>query len=343
MPVASTRFRNRSLRVRGVDCVPNLAVIILTHNEALHLDRALRAISTVASEIFVIDSGSTDRTIEIAIEHGATVLQRRWINYAYQFQWALDNAPITADWVMRLDADEVVEPDLAIEIADRLPKLPIGVAGVNLNRKHIFMGRWIRHGGRYPLLLLRIWRRGKARIEQRWMDEHMLLTEGRTVTFNGGFSDINLNNISFFVDKHNRYATREAVDVINQRRTLFRRDIDLNHKNTSKMTSLIRFSKERIYNQLPFEVSATCYFLLRYIFQLGFLDGREGAIYHFMQGFWYRFTVGAKIVELNRSLGSLTGPAATIKLEELTGLKLSPPRDFVSNETNINIASDPNR
>lgn len=301
----------------------SLAVVILTHNEAIHLERALRAIAGIASEVFVIDSGSTDRTVEIAEAHGAVVLHNRWTNYAQQFQWGLDHAPIAADWVMRLDADEVIEPDLAAAIARQLPNLPSDVTGVNLKRKHVFMGRWIRHGGRYPLVLLRIWRRGAARIEQRWMDEHMLLTEGRAVTFEGGFSDVNINDLAFFTEKHNKYATREAVDVINQRRGLFARDQALAAENTSAKASATRFLKERIYNRLPFELSATGYFLLRYIFQLGFLDGREGAMYHFLQGFWYRFLVGAKVVELERALGDLTGEPAIACLSELTGLRLS--------------------
>lgn len=301
----------------------SLAVVILTYNEELHLARALASVAPVAEEVFVIDSYSTDRTLEIAHADGATVLQHPFVNQAQQFQWGLDNAPITADWVMRLDADEVVEPDLAAEIAARLAGLPPEVTGVNLKRKHVFMGRWIRHGGRYPLVLLRIWRRGKARIEQRWMDEHMLLTEGRAVTFDGGFSDVNLNDLGFFTDKHNKYATREAVDVINQRRGLFPRDQGLAAQNSSAKASLTRLLKERLYNRLPFELSAALYFLLRYVVQLGFLDGREGAIYHFLQGFWYRFLVGAKVVELERALGDLTGEAAVRRLAELTGLNLS--------------------
>ena len=115
---------------------------------------------------------------------------------------------------MRLDADEVIEPDLADEIRNRLPTLDRGVAGVNLKRKHIFMGRWVRHGGRFPLVLLRIWRNGQGRVEQRWMDEHIVVWNGSSVTFAGGFADHNLNNLTFFTDKHNAYATREAIDVL---------------------------------------------------------------------------------------------------------------------------------
>jgi glycosyltransferase involved in cell wall biosynthesis len=310
--------------------VVSLAVVILTHNERAHIARALTQLRPLGAQVFVVDSGSTDGTCEIAAAHGATVLRHAWVNYARQFQWALDNAPIDADWIMRLDADEVIEADLLAEIARELPRLPADIAGVNLKRKHVFMGRWIRHGGRYPLILLRLWRRGKARIEQRWMDEHMVLLEGRTVTFRGGFADVNLNDIGFFTDKHNRYATREAIDVLNQRLGLFDRDERL-AANADGQASLTRRLKEGLYNRIPFELSATAYFLLRYVLQLGFLDGREGAIYHGLQGFWYRFLVGAKTAEFERAIRGLPRQAALERLSELTGHPLaaqaSPPTE----------------
>jgi len=302
----------------------SLAVVILTHNERLHIARALAQLEPLDAQVFVVDSGSTDGTPQIAAAHGATVLAHPWVNYAQQFQWALDNAPITADWVMRLDADEVIEADLAAEILRELPRLPADVMGINLKRKHVFMGRWIRHGGRYPLVLLRLWRRGKARIEQRWMDEHMLLLEGRTATFEGGFADVNLNDIGFFTDKHNRYATREAIDVLNQRLALFDRDDHL-AAGADGQASLTRRLKEGLYNRIPFEISATAYFLLRYILQLGFLDGREGAIYHGLQGFWYRFLVGAKTVEFERAIRGLSRQAALERLSQITGHPVAEP------------------
>ena len=178
----------------------DLAVVILCHNEAIHIGRAIDSVSHIASEIFLIDSGSKDKTKEIALSKGGNVqiLEHNFVNYAQQFQWALDNAPIKSTWIMRLDADEIVEASLSREIEEQLPHLPSDVAGINIDRKHIFMGRWVKHGGRYPLRLLRIWRNGKGRIEDRWMDEHMVVWGGRTVNFKGGFSDHNLNDLSFF-------------------------------------------------------------------------------------------------------------------------------------------------
>lgn len=277
---------------------PSVAVVILTYNESIHLPRALEHVRSFAKEVFVVDSFSTDNTVELAKAGGAMVLQHPFTNYARQFEWALENAPITADWVMRLDADEIIESDLAEEIVSKLPELPADVTGVNLNRKTIFQGKFIRHGGRYPLTLLRIWRRGKGHIEDRWMDEHMYLTDGRTVTFKGGFADHNLLDLTFFTAKHNSYASREALDALSQKLKLFEPQIALTGESTATQAKIKRFFKESLYNRLPFEISATLYFLFRYVIQLGFLDGRAGFMYHVLQGFWYRYLVGAKLREM---------------------------------------------
>jgi glycosyltransferase involved in cell wall biosynthesis len=300
----------------------SIAVVILTHNEAHHIERALQSVKPLAREVFIIDSGSTDGTVQLAQALGAHVMHNPWVNYAVQFQYGLDNAPITSDWVMRLDADEILEPDLVDNLLKIVPTLPDEVTGINFDRKHIFMGRFIRHGGRYPLTLLRLWRKGCARIENRWMDEHIVLTHGRTITVPGGFSDVNLGDLTFFTDKHNKYATREAVDVLNQKYDLFPRDLSLS-ENEDAQAKRKRQIKEGIYNKLPFGLGPSLYFVYRYIFQLGFLDGVEGAIYHFLQGYWYRFLVEAKIVELERAIKGRSDKIEMIEaLERSTKLKL---------------------
>jgi glycosyltransferase involved in cell wall biosynthesis len=299
----------------------NIAVVILTYNESIHLPRALNHITGFAQEIFVIDSYSTDNTVEIANSFGARVLQHPFENQARQFQWAMDHAPITTEWVMRLDADEIIEADLSREIVQRLQSLPSEITGVYLNRKTIFQNKFIRHGGRYPLKLLRIWRRGKARIEDRWMDEHIYLTEGQAVSFSGGFADHNLFDLTAFTEKHNKYATREALDVVNKRLNLSRTQsaLELSGEAGVQQAGIKRMIKERIYNRIPFELSAFGYFLYRYVIRLGFLDGRAGLVYHVLQGFWYRFLVGAKVRELERALrGVATDDDAQREIVRLT-------------------------
>lgn len=302
----------------------SLAAIVLTYNEELHIGRCLASISGLASELYVVDSGSSDNTVAIAAEHGAVVLYHPFRNQADQFRWALENIRTDADWIMRLDADEVVEPDLAERIANELPCLPSDVVGVNIDRKQIFMGRWIRYGGRYPLRLLRIFRRGHGRVEQRWMDEHIVVEGGRTVHFAGGFADHNLNGLSYFTNKHNQYATREAIDVLSQRLGLFERRDEDGHHMGSGQAAFRRWFKTKVYNRIPFIPATLGYFLLRYIGQFGFLDGKEGLIYHFLQAYWYRFLVGAKVLELERAIAGLRSPEEIVaRLEQLTGQQLS--------------------
>ena len=300
----------------------SLSVLILTYNEARHIERAIASVSAIACEVVVLDSGSTDATVELAERAGARVLHHPFVTQARSFQWGLDHAGLTGDWILRLDADEVIEPPLAEEIARRLPTLAPAVTGVVLKRRHVFMGRFIRHGGRYPLELLRIWRRGLGRVEDRWMDEHVALLSGGTVAFEHPFSDVNLHDLGYFTDKHNRYATREAIEVLNQRYRLFAPRAG-EGPDGSPQAAWKRRLKEGLYNKVPFPLAALGYLLYRYVVQLGFLDGVEGLIYHGLQGGWYRFLVGAKVFEFDRALAPLpTREARLAALERLTGYDL---------------------
>lgn len=302
---------------------PDLTTIILTYNEALHIERAIRSVMPVSKRILVVDSYSTDATVEIAHGLGAEVLQHPFENQARQFQWAMDNGGVETAWVFRLDADEVIEPDLAEEIARRLPGLGPETVGITLKRKHIFLGRWIRHGGRYPLLMLRLFRPGFGQVEDRWMDEHIHVWGGGVVAFKGGFADHNLHDLSYFIEKHNKYATREAVQTLNNRLNLFAHDGALSGEGSSRQAAIKRFIKERIYNRIPYYLTAPSYFILRYVFQLGFLDGQPGLIYHFLQGFWYRFLIGAKIYELECGMQGVPSEERLPYLERATGLRLA--------------------
>lgn len=301
-----------------------LSVVILTRNEEMHIGRAIESVAPIANQIVVVDSYSTDRTVEIARQLGATVLQHPFENYARQFQWALDNGGLTEPWVMRLDADEIIDPPLREELKNKLPQLGSDVVGVNLKRRHMFMDKWIRFGGRYPLILLRIWRRGCGRIENRWMDEHMVVSGGDVVTFDNYFTDKNEKDITFFTEKHNGYATREALDVLIARLGLTALDREVTVSTTSIQAAIKRILKEGIYNRLPFTVTVPLYFAWRYVVLLGFLDGQRGLIYHFLQAFWYRFLVGSKVVELQQKISHLKDKREILnELERLTGYKLA--------------------
>lgn len=304
------------------DLPPDLTVVILTYNEAHHIGRAIESVRDIARAILVVDSFSSDATVALSEAAGARVVQHAFVNHAAQFQWALDHAGIATSWTMRLDADEVIEPDLAAAILAALPTLPDDVTGITFDRKHIFMGRWIRHGGRYPLRLLRLWRTGQGRVEQRWMDEHVVVDRGRTIALAGGFADANLGDLGFFTAKHNGYATREAIEVLAARYDLF--GTDAAGLPSSAQARRKRWVKTRVYDRLPLWAGPLGYFLYRYVVQRGFLDGRPGLIYHVLQGFWYRFLVAAKVAEWDGELARCaTREAKVARLAALTGLPVA--------------------
>lgn len=300
----------------------DLSVIILTYNEELHIERCINSLRPFAKQIFVIDSFSTDSTVAIAERLDAKIFTNPWVNYGQQFQWALDNCPISTEWVMRVDADEYSSSELVDDIINKLPFLSTSTTGILVNLRWYFLGKSIRYGGRYSIQLLRIWRTGKVHIEQRWMDEHLVLDEGDIIRFNGDHIDHNLNTISWFIEKHNKYATREMIDIINQKYYLFTLDKSLSI-NTVQQAKYKRLLKESVYNMLPIFVRPTLYFFYRYIIRLGFLDGKEGFAYHFMQGYWYRCLVDLKVLEAERLLkGVKSKPEMIERLSKLTGLSL---------------------
>lgn len=272
----------------------DLTVIILTKNEEANIRKCISSISSVAKRIVVVDSFSTDRTIEIARELSADVYQNEFINHAKQFNWALDNVNIYTTWVMKIDADEELTKELQDEINLKLDSLSNDINGVILRRRVYFLGRWLKHGGKYPELLLRIFRYGHGRSEDVEMDEHLIIEDGDSIVFKYDFVDNNNKSLSWWIDKHNWYASKEVVNYENSTKV-----DDNNFKTQSFRTRAKRFIKLHGYYSLPPFFRAHLYFLYRYYLKLGFLDGKEGQIYHFLQAYWYRFLVDAKIFEKN--------------------------------------------
>lgn len=281
----------------------DLTVLILTYNEDKHIERCVCSLKGIAKRIVVVDSFSTDDTVGICKSLGVDVYQNEWVNYAAQFQWGLDNCDIDTSWTMRMDADEYLENDLVKEISNKMPSLSPGVNGIYLKRKVFFKGQWIKFGGFYPHVLLRLWKTGLGRIENRWMDEHIVIGSPSTVIFDGGLVDDNLNNIGWWTEKHNVYASREMVDVLNMKYDFLEKDSALNSTDDPQAKKK-RLIKENIYSKLPLGVRPALYFVYRYFFKLGFLDGRKGFVFHFLQGFWYRFLVDVKCSEIIEKIES---------------------------------------
>ena len=275
-----------------------LSVIILTYNEEANLPICLASLKALDADIFIVDSGSKDKTVEIALDAGCHVVEHPFENQAQQLNWALENLAIATPWIMRLDADERLTPELVQELKQTLPLTPETITGYQVKRRVFFMGRWIRHGGYYPTWLLRIWRADVGTCEQRWMDEHIVLSEGDIANLQYDIIDENNKGLNFWVDKHNRYANREVKDIL---ALTSQQEDNLLEQNQISQASQRRWVKKNLYSKSPMFLRAFIYFLLRYTVGLGFLAGMEGLIFHFLQGFWYRFLVDAKIYEVQRN------------------------------------------
>src|SRR5574344_65244 len=282
----------------------DLSVIILTYNEELHIRRCLDNVADIAKDIFIIDSYSTDRTLEIAKEYANVhVLQNKWENnYAKQFNWGLQNADIHTEWVLRLDADEYLLPELKDELQAKLPNLPSSVSGIIVNRRHIFMDKWMKRGI-YPVKLLRFFRYGVGFCEQRLMDEHIQLRKGESVEFEHDFCDHNLNNLSWFCHKHVDYAIREAVDLLDIEFDLTGAADTDEEKGISQQAKDKRMKKHK-YARQPLFGRSFAYFCYRYFLKGAILDGKVGFIWTFMQGWWYRTLVDAKVYEIKKHCGN---------------------------------------
>ena len=276
------------------------AVIILTKDEKLHIGRCLERIAALSPrQVFVVDCFSTDGTQRIVEEWqndkiGQThfiisVVEHEWPGlYAKQFNWALDNLPIEAKWILRMDADEYLTPETIERLKVALEDGGLDdVNGLTLELKRKFMGGEIHHGTN-GIRLLRVWRYGKGQLEDRAMDEHAIV-EGKVVDFDGAFYDDNLNTFAWWQEKHRGYAKREAIDAI----SLF------NNPERLKNPSATDRKKIRYY-KLPRYFRAVAYFCIRYFLKLGFLDGLAGFRWHFWQGLWYRWIVDREIGRMKR-------------------------------------------
>ena len=265
---------------------------ILTLDEEQHIARCIASIRDYCATVLVIDSGSSDRTCAIAREMGAEVIGHPFTTHANQVNAAIAHLQGRGGWLMRIDADEVLEPP-----ADGV-LVPLGEAVDGLIvRRHIhFLGRRMLHGGLQPNWHLRLWRAGTGRCEQRWMDEHIVVA-GPTRTTRLEIADINLNPVGWWTAKHNGYASREAIELLARKYPLLDRAPPA-AQTLHGPVRLKRLVKEHLFNRLPGGVRAKVYFFWRYWLRMGFLNGAEGYFFHFLQVYWYRTLIDCKVREI---------------------------------------------
>ncbi len=297
----------------------NITVIMPVKDERLNLPHSLPSVVAWADRVYVVDSGSKDDTRQIAADLGAVVVDRPWLGYAKQKNWCLDNLDIATDWVLFLDADETILPDLReqlLAVAQR-PVDQVSESGFYLNRYFIFLGKRIRHCGFYPSWNLRFFKKGKARYEEREVHEHMVV-DGPEGFLRGHMEHDDRRGLEVYMDKHNKYSTMEARETIRQMRAAqaSRRDADaakgageggvqagvqgagLDARFFGNPLQRRRWIKHVLYPRLP--AKWLFRFLFMYILRLGFLDGLTGLRFClFMSA--YELLISLKIIEMQRT------------------------------------------
>lgn len=280
----------------------DITAIILTYNEEIHIRRCLENVGKFAKRIIVVDCFSKDKTCEIAKEMGAEVIQHEWPgNQAEQFNWLIDNVSINTKWILRLDADEYLMPDLIAELNEKLPTMDEGVSALSLARARSYCGKILHHGIVNGIRIVRIFRTGKARYDKRIMDEHLSILDGKTIEMKHQFVDDNRLTIGQFTIKHENYASREAAILLDAEYHLS--DTRKLEKDHGEEVEKKRAQKAK-YAKMPLFWRAFGYFIYRYIVKGGWRDGKEGFLWDFLQGWWYRTLVDAKIFEVKKACGN---------------------------------------
>ena len=268
-----------------------LSVIILSFNEETNLPACLDSLNGLRCSVFVLDSFSTDKTPQIAQDRGVSFHQHVFENYALQRNWSQTNLPIETPWVLHLDADERLTPELVTEINALMQAPPADVNGFMLRKRTIFLGKWIRHGGHYPAYHLRLFRHDSGRCEDRLYDQHFIV-DGPVKKLNSDYLDIIASSLSSWTLRHARWAQAEAREMLTTERV--GRQVDPDFMGTPiERRRWLRNS----YGRAPLFVRAFLYGFYRYVIRRGFLDGKEGLIFHVLQGFWFRFLVDSLIYE----------------------------------------------
>lgn len=257
----------------------------------------MQSLSELNAPIFILDSGSTDNTIAIAQSYNAVLLTHAFENHPKQWDFALKNFDIQTPWVICLDADQVVTPELKQLLLNFRNEDHLTTDGIYFNRKNYFKGRWIKHGGYYPFYLLKMIRFGVGYSDLNENMDHRFIVPGKTEIWKHGYiieENLKENNISFWIDKHNRYSDLVAQEEVE--RMLAIRSQTIKPAFWGSPDERTAWLKQ-LWWQLPRYVRPMLYFIYRLFFKLGILDGREGIIFHFLQGFWFRLIVDIKIDE----------------------------------------------
>ena len=291
--------------------MPDFSFIILSYNEELHIARLLKSIQVLGAPVYVLDSGSNDKTVEICKAYGAEVGYHPFENHPKQWHHALNSFPVSTPWIIGLDSDQVVTPELVSKLQQFRDEDYWDVNGIYFNRKFIFKGRWVRYGGFYPKYLLKMFRRGTGFSDLNENMDHRFVVPGNTLIWKEGHiieENLKENEISFWIAKHNRYSDLVAREEIERMEQL--RSQTVKRSLFGNPDQRIAWLKN-IWWKLPLGIRPFLYLFYRMIFKLGIIDGKAGALFHFLQGFWFRLIVDVKIKELQKQKNATSGAEET--------------------------------
>lgn len=275
-----------------------ITAIILTFNEEKNISHCLDSIYNLVDEIIIVDSFSTDNTLEIVKNYGVQFYQHTFSNYSAQRNWALSSLPIKHNWVLNMDADHRLTPQLATELQGLFKnEIDLSINGFIASRKTLFMGKWIKYGGHYPTYHAILFRKGYGFCEERLYDQHFKV-DGNVKKLKGDMIDLITESITIFTLRHNKWSDLEALEQYNG--TLNNNSKLIKGSFKGNAIQKRRYLKN-IYDSFPLFVRPFIYFFVRYFLRLGFLDGKRGLIFHFLQCFWFRFLIDAKIYELKKN------------------------------------------
>jgi glycosyltransferase involved in cell wall biosynthesis len=279
-----------------------LSAVILAYNEEVNIRKTLESLSGWVGEIWLVDSGSSDATTRIARGYTENVVDHPYTDHASQWTWALAQLPLAHEWVLLVDSDFVFTPHLRDLITVALDRVDPAVAGFYVMHRYVFRGKPICFGGTKKWWL-RVVRRGATAIDRSEMVDFRVIAAGRTERLSGLVLEDNLKeyDIDFWIDKHQKFSSRMAIEEV------LRREGALNWAISPNLfgnpDERIVWLKQKWYG-LPLYVRPLLYFLYRFFLRLGFLDGVQGAIFHFLQGFWFRLIVDIKMAKIYESLRS---------------------------------------
>ena len=274
-----------------------VSVVILTFNEEKNIRDCIESILDFTDDIFVVDSGSTDKTLEILSDYPVQILHNPFENYSQQRNWAINTINFKTDWILNLDADHRATEEFKVEVKNLFLKgIPPTINGLLASRRTLFMGKWIKYGGHYPTYHAVMFRLGKGKCENKLYDQHFLV-EGDTIKIKGDIIDMITESLSTFTLRHDKWSNLEAIQQFEN--NFHKKDV-IQANVMGNPIQKRRFYKN-LYEKFPLFVRPFIYFFIRYFLKLGFLDGKRGLIFHFLQCFWFRFLIDAKIYELKKN------------------------------------------